>query len=354
LHQLITSPDGGRTPSMVAQYAPALGKVQIQLESLFGAGVQWDKVKLYVDAIANNISSNEFQEAYRITGLVNRQCATRSTRPIGPLLEKPLRETWAAILRDVSYRLDGLWKTQISDNFKRDLENNFPFNAAGRDIPLSTLAQFLRPNDGSLDAFYQKELKMFVEPTASGFAPRFLINEQVAFSPVFLEFLGKMNNIRQALFPPGAPDISVTFDLTPDSTPGVSESLLEVDGQRLRYRNEPPVPNSMMWPSKSGVPQSRLSISIGGSGERPGIPLVEGEWALFRLLAQARIASISQTTYTVQWALPGSDGRRFDVRYKLQARSIRNPFAQDFFKDVICPERVSQQPVSSTHYGLTP
>jgi type VI secretion system protein ImpL len=353
LHELVTSPDGGKTPSMVAQYILALGKVQVQLESLFGAGVQWDKVKLYVDQIANNIVSNEFQDAYRVSGLVNRQCTTRSTRPVAPLLEKPLRETWAAILRDVSYRLDGLWKTQISDNFKRDFENNFPFNPTGRDIPLSTLAQFLKPNDGTLDAFYQKELKMFVEPTASGYAPRFLINEQVAFSPVFLEFLGKMSNMRQALFPPGAPDVSVAFDLTPDSTPGVSESLLEMDGQRLRYRNEPPVPNSMMWPSKSSVPQAKLSISIGGSGERPGIQLIEGEWALFRLLGQARISSISQTTYTVNWSLPGSDGRRFDVRYKLQARSIRNPFAPDFFKGAICPERVSQQPVSSTNYGVT-
>ncbi len=353
LHALVTSPDGGKTPSMVAQYIPALAKVQVQLESLFGAGVQWDKVKLYVDSIANNISANEFQEGYRIIGLVNRQCTTRSTRPVAPLLEKPLRETWAAILRDVGYRLDGMWKTQVSENYKRDLENNFPFNPSGRDIPLSTLAQFLKPNDGILDAFYQKELRMFVEPSGNGYASRFLLNEQVAFSPAFLEFLGKMSSIRQALFPPGSPDIGVTYDLTPDSTSGVTESLLEVDGQRLRYRNEPPTPNSMTWPAKSVVPQARLTISLGGSGERPGIPVVEGEWALFRLLAQARVTAQSQTTYTVNWSLPSADGRRFDVRYKLQARSIRNPFAQDFFRGAICPERVSQQTGSPANYSLT-
>ena len=353
LHELITSPDGGKTPSLIAQYVPALAKVQVQLESLFGAGVQWDKVKLYIDAIANNITSNEFQEAYRLVGLINRQCTTRSTRPIAPLLEKPLRETWAAILRDVGYRLDGLWKSQVSDNFKRDFENNFPFNPSGRDIPLSTLAQFLKPNDGTLDAFYQRELKMFVEESAGGYAPRFLLNERVAFSPAFLEFLGKMKSIREALFPPGAPDISVTFDLTPDSTTGVSESLLEIDGQRLRYRNEPPAPTSIIWPSRSSVPQANLSISIGGSGERPSIKPIEGEWALFHLLGQAQITALSQTTYKVNWSLPSSAGQRFNVHYTLRARSIRNPFGPEFFRGVTCPERVSQQTASSTDYGLT-
>jgi type VI secretion system protein ImpL len=353
LHDLITSPDGGKTPSLIAQYVPALAKVQVQLESLFGAAVQWDKIKLYIDAIANNITSNEFQEAYRLIGLINRQCSTRSTRPIAPLLEKPLRETWAAILKDVGYRLDGLWKTQVYDNFNRDLGNNFPFNPSGRDIPLSTLVQFLKPKEGTLDTFYQKELKMFVEESGSGYAPRFLINERVAFSPAFLEFLGKMKSIREGLFPSGAPDISVPFDLTPDSTPGINESLLEVDGQRLRYRNEPPVPTAMIWPSRSAIPQANLSISIGGSGERPSIKAVGEEWALFHLLAQAQITPLSQTTYTVNWFMPSSDGRKFNVRYKLQARSIRNPFAPDFFKGVLCPERISQQPVSSMDYSLT-
>jgi type VI secretion system protein ImpL len=353
LHELVTSPDGGKTPSMAAQYILALNKVQIQLESMFGAGVQWDQVKAYVDAIATNITSNEFKEAYRLTGIVNKQCTTRNTQPIAPFLEQPLRETWAAVLKDVGYRLDGLWKTQVCDNFKRDLENNFPFNPTGRDVPLLTLSQFLKPNDGILDAFYQKELRMFVAPSGDGYSPRPLINERVAFSPTFLEFLGKMNSVRQALFPPGSPDISVLFDLTPDSAPGVTESLLEVDGQRLRYRNEPPAPSSMSWPSKAGVSQAKLSISLGGTGDRPATQPFEGEWAFFRLLALARVSAQSQTTFTANWSLPSADGRKLDVRYKLQSRSIRNPFAPDFFRGTVCPERVSQQSASSTNYKST-
>ncbi len=349
LHDLITSVDG-KAPSMVAQYIAALGKVQIRLESLFGAGSQWDQVKAYVDSIANNISTNEFQEAYRQSALINRQCTTRGTRPIGPMMDQPLRQTWAAILKDAGYRLDGLWRTQISDSFKRDLENSFPFNPSGRDVSLATFSLFLKPREGTLDAFYEKELKMFLAPVADGYAPRTLDGAQVAFSASFLEFIGKMSTIRQALFLPGSPDINLAFDLTPDSTPGVTESLLEIDGQRLRYRNEPPVPYPQTWPSKSAAPQAKLSIALEGSGERPGTPGMEGEWALFRLFSLAVINAQSQTNYTITWSLPGSDGRKRDVRYKLQARSFKNPFAANFFRGIICPERVTDLPAVSAGY----
>jgi type VI secretion system protein ImpL len=159
-----------------------------------------------------------------------------------------------------------------------------------------------------------------------------------------------MNSVRHALFPPGSPDIAVSFDITPDSTPGVTETLLTIDGQQLRYRNEAQVPVAMAWPSKSSAPQARLTISLQGTGERPGMPAIDGEWALFRLLAQARIIAQSQTTYTITWSLSGSDGAKREVRYKVQARSIRNPFAADFFRGIVCPERVTQLPAATAGY----
>jgi type VI secretion system protein ImpL len=352
LHDVVTSPDGGKTPSMLAGYILALSKVHQRLEALFGAGTQWDQVKAYVDMIANNLSSNEFQEGYRITSLIGKQCRTRSTQPVNPMLEQPLRQTWAAILREVGFRLDGLWKTQIAEQYRRDIESGFPFNVSGQDLPVATLSQFLKPREGTLDAFFEKELKMFVTLNGTSYTPRPLFNSQVAFSAQFLEFLEKTNTLRQALYPPGVPDISTVFDLTPDATPGVTESLLEVDGQKILYRNERPVPTVITWPGKSGSPQAKLSISLTGSGERPNIPAIEGEWAFFRLLSQARVVPQSQTLYLVSWSLPSADGRKLEVRYKLQSRSFRNPFPPNFFRIVNCPETVTQP--SSAVAGLTP
>jgi len=341
LHDLVTSPDG-KSPSLVAQYVTALGKVQIKLESLFGAGTQWDQVKAYVDTISNNLASNEFQDTYRLTAIVNHQCTTKSTQPIAPLLEQPLRQTWVAILRDAGLHLDGLWRTQVSDAFHRDLQNSFPLSQGGNDVSLATWAAYFKPHDGSLDAFYEIELKMFLNAQADGVAPRNLMGAQVPFSATFLDFIAKVNTIRQAFFAPGSPDVGLTFDLTPDATPGVTESMLEIDGQQIRYRNESPVPYSLTWPSKTAAPHARLSISLTGTGERPEIPGIEGEWALFHLLSKATITAQSATSYTVTWSLPGSDGTKHDVRYKLQARSFKNPFATNFFRGIVCPDKVTQ------------
>jgi len=347
LHDMVTSPDG-KSPALSAQYIEVLGKVHARLESLFGAGTQWDQVKNYVSMIATNISGDEFHNGYGLTARVKQQCRTKSTSPIGPLLEQPLRQAWAAILRDAGYRLDGLWKTRIADAFIRDAQPRFPFDpGSGQDLPFSLLSQFVKPGDGMIWSFYDNELKMFLTAAEGRWEPLQLIGARVSFSEPFLEFMARVWAIRQAFYGTGGAEPSVTFDLTPEPTPGVTESLLEIDGQRLLYRNERPSPNPFIWPGKSGSPQAKLSISLSGSGERPGIPAIDGEWSFFRLLNRARIVAQSQTTYFSTWSLSGSDGRRYDVRYRLQARSVQNPFAANFFNRIKCPERVTQLPAGS-------
>jgi len=341
LHDMVTSPDG-KSPALSAQYVEVLGKIHTKLESLFGAGTQWEQVKAYVGMIATNISGDEFHDGYRVTSRIAQLCRSKSTQPIPPLLEQPLRQSWAAILRDVGYRLDGLWKTRIADTYRRDVESRFPFDPNGQDLPLSMLAQYLKPGEGSIWSFFDGELKMFVTPSENQWAPASLFGAQVDFAPAFLGFLGKANAVRQSLYSTGGADPSVTFDLTPEPTPGVTESLLEIDGQRFLYRNERALPQAFTWPGKTGSPQAKISISIVNSGERPNIPAIDGEWAFFRLLNRASTISQTQTTYSVIWSLPSADGRKFDVRYKLQARNVQNPFLANFFSRVRCPERVTQ------------
>jgi type VI secretion system protein ImpL len=346
LHDLVTSPDG-KSPALSAQYVDVLGRMHSKLVSLFGAGTQWEQVKAYVGMIATSISGDEFHDGYRVTSRIAQMCRSRSTQPIGALLEQPLRQSWSAILREVGYKLDGLWKSRIADSYRRDVESRFPFNPNGQDLPLSMLAQYLKPGEGSLWAFYEGELKMFLTPAENQWAPASLFGAPVDFAPAFLEFLGRANAVRQALYGSGGADPSVTFDLTPEPTPGVTESLLDIDSQKLLYRNERALPQPFTWPGKMGSPQAKITISITGSGERPNIPAIDGEWALFRLINRASVQAQTQTTYSINWSLPSADGRRFDVRYKLQARNVQNPFLANFFSRVRCPEKVTQLSVMS-------
>ena len=164
----------------------------------------------------------------------------------------------------------------------------------------------------------------------------------------FLQFLERCNNVRSAIYGPLGADASVAFDLTPEGAEGVTESTLEIDGQQLRYRNERALPSPFAWPGKSGSPQAKITISVSGTGERPGIPTIDGEWALFRLMARARVLQQDQTTYSVIWPITSTDGRKFEIRYKLRARNVQNPFAPGFFEGLHCPERATSTTAVAT------
>jgi type VI secretion system protein ImpL len=340
LHELVISVDG-KSPSTSGQYIEALGKVHGKLEQLFGSGVQWEQVKSYVSMITNNISGDEFQNSFQLLSRIKQQCRTNGTRAIGPFLEQPLRQTWSAILQNIGLTLDGRWKTRISEAFRRDIMPKYPFNPGGQDLPLAMLSQYLRPSDGFLWSFYDTDLKMFLSPAENRWQPAQLIGAQVNFSPQFLNFMAKAWGIRLAFYGTGGTEPSLTFDLTPGTTPDMTESLLEIDGQRLIFQNTASAPSQFAWPGKLGSPMARLSIGITRSSERLSIPAIEGEWALFRLMGKARMATSNQAAITPTWTLASSDGRKFDVRYTLRVRSLQNPFTPDFFSNFDCPERIT-------------
>jgi type VI secretion system protein ImpL len=217
----------------------------------------------------------------------------------------------------------------------------FPFNPEGQDLPLPTMGRYFRPADGLLWGFYEKELQPLL--ASENAAPGALFTIRLMPSRQFVDFIERSRNVRDAFYGTGGTDPSVAFDLTPEGTEDVTESILEIDGQPpLRYRNELPTPHSFMWPGKPGPPQARLSIAITRSAERPNIPAITGDWAFFRLLNRARVEVHSSNSFTVNWSPPSNDTRRFSVRYRLQARSATNPFAPGFFRALRCPDRVTQ------------
>jgi type VI secretion system protein ImpL len=344
LHEVATSLDG-KLPSVISQYADILGRLRSQLQLLVEAGGQWDQVKGYVARVSGSLSGDEFHDAYRVTQRVRQTCGTsRYTNPVPSLLELPLRYAWTTLLKDMGTQVDTRWKSQVADAYRREVEGLFPFNPAGQDLPLPTLSKYFRPADGLLWSFYDKELKsLLVTPETAASSSMFAI--RLAPSREFQEFMERAGSVREAFYGPAGAEPTVMFDITPEGSEDVTESILEIDGQPpLRYRNELPSPQTFSWPGKPGPPQARLSIAITRSAERPNIPAITGDWAFFRLLGRARIDAQSLNSYAVVWSPPASDTRRFSVKYRLQARSATNPFRPAFFRGIRCPDRVTQGP----------
>src|SRR6185503_13175050 len=115
--------------------------------------------------------------------------------------------------------------------------------------------------------------------------------------PDFLQALSYARFVSESLFQKGSADPEVAFEIWPYPPQGrvsstVSEIRLDVGGQALRYRMEPPEWNEMKWPGSSGSLGAVLQVQRGNSWQKQEH---KGWWGLFKLLDASRVTKISDT-----------------------------------------------------------
>jgi type VI secretion system protein ImpL len=121
----------------------------------------------------------------------------------------------------------------------------------------------------------------------------------------------------------------VRFTLTPLYLDGaVTRMVIEMDGQMLEYRHGPQRPVPMVWPGPSPG-QAALTFEM-QSGASPNI-VVQGPWALFRLIQKGTVQPQSDTSFIVTFTLEGST-----ARVGLLASSSRNPFGRNILQGFAC------------------
>ncbi len=91
------------------------------------------------------------------------------------------------------------------------------------------------------------------------------------------------------------------FQILPEPVPGVSEYVIEIDGQQLRYRNTPPQWSNFVWPNAQGTPGAKISaITFDGVT----VPLIDepGSFGLERLINTAQRKRKPDGTFAMPWA----------------------------------------------------
>ena len=95
--------------------------------------------------------------------------------------------------------------------------------------------------------------------------------------------------IRDVFFRGGGKGVALRFDFKPiEMDAAITQFLLDVDGQIVRYAHGPLQPQPIQWPGPKGSNQVRLQIEPKRVGADAGLT-TEGPWALFRLLDRAQI-----------------------------------------------------------------
>ncbi|MHB8813472.1 MAG: type VI secretion system membrane subunit TssM [Steroidobacteraceae bacterium] len=258
------------------------------------------------------------------------QAATRDARQSLTLLAKQLPAPLGNLVSDVGVRtasivgneargeLGRLYASQVVSDCSALVAGRYPLDpTSATDAAPGDFAHVFGPG-GVFDSFFRDHLAQLVDTSRSPWRWR----AGAAAGPAsMLQQFERAQRIRDVFFGTGSQTPQVRFNLLADTLdPTVTAFRMSVDGQSFQYQHGPVRSVSMQWPGSSGQASFEFDSPAGPIAG----PAFQGPWALFRLLDQARVESLSGSRYRLTFSAGGKS-----MSAILDAASIRNPFARN-------------------------
>ena len=332
LHEFV-SPSGEQKEALLTQYMKELNGAQYALQTALESG---ESGQGEGGGIGFS-SSGELFRAVKNTEKLLQELDPEARRNIGPLLLQPFQVASAGVMGRAQADLSRRWRSEVYEPCVQTIANRYPFSKGGEDATFVDIADFFHPANGILWKFYDKEIKSFVIEDKDQWRAKGDKGTGLSLSPEFLENLRHARIISEGLFQRGSSDPQFLFDIYPYPTPGVSEILFRMNGEELRYRNEPQEWHKITWPGTSVTGGTLLQAIYGGGRQFQQFP---GAWGPFKLPTAGRITQISTTTYRVEWDFAAQGGKGLKIRYDIRASSYKNPFRPGLFTQFHCMERL--------------
>ncbi|WP_321965735.1 type VI secretion system membrane subunit TssM [Burkholderia cepacia] len=222
----------------------------------------------------------------------------------------------------------------VGDFCRQAIAGRYPFaRGSSRDVAPADFAQMFAPG-GLMDDFFQKNLQSIVDTTSH---PWRFANRNADADPSAAAMLASFEKaavIRDAYFGGGARTAQLKVQIQPlEMDPSITEMVLDVDGQIVRYAHGPLVQSAVDWPGPRGSSQVRLQVS-GQAGATDGFS-TDGPWALHRLFDRAAVSAGRGSDQMI--ARFTVDGK--PVVLQVNAGSVRNPFRLPQMESFTCPPK---------------
>jgi type VI secretion system protein ImpL len=215
------------------------------------------------------------------------------------LFVRPVTQATQTVLAPAQASLNEAWRQTIVTTWTRSFAGRYPFANTDNDASLPELARFLRPQGGLIGAFLGSQLAGVLELQGDQWVPASTRSQALAFDPAFLKAVNTLQRIAGHLLAQGEPQYR--FEFKPVPTPGLTDTLLTLDGQKLHYYNQQETWQALTWPSNS--PQdlgTRLEWQTEKAGTSKNFEF-GGRWGLVRMLERARVEPIDSATYQLTW-----------------------------------------------------
>jgi len=215
------------------------------------------------------------------------------------LFVRPVAQALQTVLQPAQASLNEAWRQTIVTTWNRSFAGRYPFNPTDNDASLPELARFLRPQGGLISSFLSAQLAGVLELQGDRWVPAATGNQALVFDPEFLKAINTLQRISGHLLAQGEPEYR--FEFKPIPTPGITDTLLTLDGQTLHYFNQRETWQALRWPANTPQEQgTRLEWQTEEAGTNKNFEF-NGRWGLLRMLERARVEPVDDATYELTW-----------------------------------------------------
>lgn len=335
---LVAGSENGRSP--LHAYLEQLARLRTRLLQTAAAPDSGGAARQLMVATLNG-SGSEFADALNLADgslLAGQSDESRAT--VRPLLVRPLIQAYATLIPAVEREINRAWQAEVMPQW-RNLAAKYPFAESGNEAAVADIARFLKPGEGTLARFLDRHLAGLVVRRGEQWVPRTWAGLGVRFHPAFLAGVERLTAVANGVLVEGE---GARFELQPVPTPGLSEILIEIDGQVLRYRNGPQAWMAFRWPAGEGAAQGARIQVVSFSGASSSVAHHSGRLGLMRLLTEARVTPLAGATQQLEWRLPappgGGEGAQV-VRFNFRMVSGADPLALAGLRRLGLPETVA-------------
>jgi len=220
-------------------------------------------------------------------------------------------------------------RSQVGEFCQQAIAGRYPFDRGStRDVTQADFAAVFGPG-GKFEQMQQKLAPYIDTSTRPSWTFRAVDGTPLGHDVGSLPQFQRAAAIRETFFGTGSV-ATVRLEFKPvDMDPALTQFVLDVDGQVVRYAHGPQIPGTVQWPGPRGSGVVRVMVSPSGT---TGM-VHEGPWALFRMFERVGIQ-------------PGNSPERFRAIFELDGRkasfdvttsSVRNPFRLRELSEFSCP-----------------
>ncbi len=223
-----------------------------------------------------------------------------------PLLVRPLLQAYAVTVQPTAVEVNKIWSAQVHQPFQQSLATKYPFSASAKiEASPAEIAQFFGP-EGAIGKFVTTTLGSLVIRRGDLLSPRAWGDQGLTLSPDFV------NGFAQWVAPlsggaaagagaGGSAQPQTLFQILPQPVSGLTEYMVEIDGQQLRYRNTPPQWSNFVWPNAQGTPGAKIT-AVTFDGRTVELINEPGNFGLERLLSTAQRTRLPDGSFELTWA----------------------------------------------------